>query len=456
MKATRTLGAFLCAVVWIGCGDDSSSGNNNVNNQNAAVCGNGVVDEGEQCDNGEENSSTEPDACREDCRDPTCGDGVKDSNEDCDDGDDGHNRSDDCPNTCLAPVCGDGHVWAGHEVCDDGNTDDGDDCRGDCGQDMTVCGDGNLDPGEQCDDGEVSNSDTQPNACRSDCQNPVCGDGVADDDFGEDCDASDLGGATCESLNLDGGTLTCDASCVFVRTGCFGCGNDVCEWSLGETDQAGQPGYCAADCVETACGDQQDNDDDGDTDCADADCDGETCGAHGRVCDHSTLSCVCTGNGGTPETAESNCGDGYDNDCDGLVDCDDPDCDGDTCGGTGYSGMVCQYSTTSCVCSGNGGTPETTETTCNDGYDNDCDGVTDCADSDCEGKYCIGTTHVCTAEGICIPIVESNCEDGSDDDYDGYIDCEDSDCLGQPCDSNNPSYTCQTNTSPPPTVVCAP
>jgi hypothetical protein len=49
-------------------------------------CGNGVVEEGEQCDEGAANSDTESNACRTDCADHRCGDGVIDSGEQCDDG----------------------------------------------------------------------------------------------------------------------------------------------------------------------------------------------------------------------------------------------------------------------------------------------------------------------------------------------------------------------------------
>ncbi len=48
-------------------------------------CGDGVVDDGEACDDGEANSDTAPDACRTTCTLPTCGDGVTDAEEGCDD-----------------------------------------------------------------------------------------------------------------------------------------------------------------------------------------------------------------------------------------------------------------------------------------------------------------------------------------------------------------------------------
>jgi cysteine-rich repeat protein len=51
-------------------------------------CGNGEIDEGEQCDDGRDNADDVADACRSDCRAPRCGDGVVDvaSGELCDDG----------------------------------------------------------------------------------------------------------------------------------------------------------------------------------------------------------------------------------------------------------------------------------------------------------------------------------------------------------------------------------
>jgi hypothetical protein len=46
-------------------------------------CGNGVVEIGEECDNGAQNSDTAPDACRTTCKNAFCGDHVIDFFEDC-------------------------------------------------------------------------------------------------------------------------------------------------------------------------------------------------------------------------------------------------------------------------------------------------------------------------------------------------------------------------------------
>ena len=49
-------------------------------------CGNGMMNPGEECDDGAANSDTIPNACRTDCSEPSCGDGVIDDGEQCDDG----------------------------------------------------------------------------------------------------------------------------------------------------------------------------------------------------------------------------------------------------------------------------------------------------------------------------------------------------------------------------------
>ena len=47
------------------------------------VCGNGVVEINEECDDGAQNSDTVPEACRTNCKRAFCGDGVIDIYEDC-------------------------------------------------------------------------------------------------------------------------------------------------------------------------------------------------------------------------------------------------------------------------------------------------------------------------------------------------------------------------------------
>ena len=70
---------------------------------------------------------------------PVCGNGVREAWEECDDGNtlDGDGCSADCQ---LEATCGDG-TREGSEECDDGNTMDGDGCSADC-QLEANCGDG--------------------------------------------------------------------------------------------------------------------------------------------------------------------------------------------------------------------------------------------------------------------------------------------------------------------------
>ena len=103
------------------------------------VCGNGVIETGEQCDDGnsvsgdgcsatcqQENGWTEPSQCA-----TTCGDGVVAGNEQCDDGN--NVSGDGCREDCTAEVCGDGILdLAAGEHCDDGNTVGGDGCSATC------------------------------------------------------------------------------------------------------------------------------------------------------------------------------------------------------------------------------------------------------------------------------------------------------------------------------------
>jgi cysteine-rich repeat protein len=140
------------------------------------VCGNGIKQEGEQCDQGLANSDTKPDACRIDCTLPVCGDGVTDpgNHESCDDGNTA--SLDGCDSSCNAEICGDGIVNnLPNEQCDDKNTNDHDNCTNGCK--AAVCGDGIVcnDPSctsgpgggpEQCDQGS-KNSDT--GICHTDC-----------------------------------------------------------------------------------------------------------------------------------------------------------------------------------------------------------------------------------------------------------------------------------------------
>jgi cysteine-rich repeat protein len=162
-----------------------------------SACGDGVVDETEDCDAGAANSDVLADHCRRNCREPDCGDGVVDEDEECDDGNtvDGDGCDADCASE--ADACGNG-VLDGDEECDDGNAIAGDGCDDECILDTSVCGDGIESDDEECDEGAV-NSDVLPDRCRTTCRSPSCGDGIVDPEEGEECEPP--------------GTLLCTATC---------------------------------------------------------------------------------------------------------------------------------------------------------------------------------------------------------------------------------------------------
>jgi MYXO-CTERM domain-containing protein len=133
-------------------------------------CGNGKLDQAEQCDNGAANSDTIPGACRSDCTTAHCGDGVVDPGEACDDGAANSDvTSGACRTSCVKPACGDQVVDPG-ETCDNGaaNSDTASGaCRTTCVP--ATCGDGVVDPGEACDHGASNGSD---GLCGIDCTAP--------------------------------------------------------------------------------------------------------------------------------------------------------------------------------------------------------------------------------------------------------------------------------------------
>lgn len=205
----------------------------------ASVCGNGIVEIGESCDDG---NTASGDGCSSTCQiephfscpisgapcihDIVCGDGLIEGSEQCDDGN--TKSGDGCSSTCTlecgwecpsgaacrAAKCGDGEV-AGREQCDDRNNVDGDGCSSLCtleskpqsqpegwlcmtpGPDSngcrgpttcttTKCGNGVKEGSEQCDDGNTISGDGCSPLCRLEPACPpaggacstVCGSGL--------------------------------------------------------------------------------------------------------------------------------------------------------------------------------------------------------------------------------------------------------------------------------------
>jgi cysteine-rich repeat protein len=171
--------AIYGTVAWCGdgfvqageqCDDGNSDNRDNCTNVcTVARCGDGFVQAGEQCDDGNANNG---DGCTNACRTARCGDRIVEVGvEQCDDGN--SDNGDNCTNVCTVARCGDGNVHAGIEECDDGNRDDHDYCTNACKR--ATCGDGiDLAGVERCDDGNTNDHD----ACTNSCLPARCGDGV--------------------------------------------------------------------------------------------------------------------------------------------------------------------------------------------------------------------------------------------------------------------------------------
>ncbi len=93
-----------------------------------------------------------------------CGNGITEGAEECDDMNDDNN--DDCVAGCKDATCGDGFFWSGVEQCDDKNTTNGDGCSSACVIEPPVCGNSRIETGETCDDGNTVDGDNCPANCR--------------------------------------------------------------------------------------------------------------------------------------------------------------------------------------------------------------------------------------------------------------------------------------------------
>ena len=171
-------------------------------------------------------------------------------------------------------VCGDGDV-SGTELCDDGNTTDGDGCSADCTT-RELCGDGVVTAGEACDDGNSDDGDGCGNDCRPSCElDSECDDGrVCNGE--ETCSG---GACVAGAAQPDGTSCGANASC---RAG--SCAPTTCGDGLVDTGES-------CDDANTTEGDGCDND--CTFSCADvADCDdGNACDGL-ESCDTALRTCV--------------------------------------------------------------------------------------------------------------------------------------------------------------------
>ena len=256
------------------------------------LCGNGLAEAGEACDDGNLDNT---DSCSNFCTVARCGDGfVHAGFEGCDDAN--GSNTDGCLTTCLPAACGDGLVFTGVEACDDANTSNTDTCTNGCM--LPRCGDGYAQPGETCDDGNTSNTDT----CTNTCLAATCGDGFAQP--GEACDDGNR-------FNTDGCTNSCNVAA---------CGDGYAQ--PGETCDDGNTSNtdtCTNTCVVAACGDgfvqAGEACDDGnavDTDTCTTACVAAACGdgfvQAGEACDDANLLNT---DGCTNACRAASCGDGF-------------------------------------------------------------------------------------------------------------------------------------------------
>lgn len=328
----ETPNLIVCAlIIWALFIGGCATGGESTGPENGAACGNGVVEGVEECDDGDANSDTEPDACRTNCRLPWCGDGVVDSGEECDPPD-GINCNADC--RWIREDCGNGMVDPGEDcdgedlagaTCESLGFDGGQlSCDSNCAFNTSSCykcGDGVISGSEDC-DGENLDGQTCQNlgfdggelSCSEDCTFNtsacfVCGNGVKEED--EECDGSDLGGNTCQGLGFDGGDLICKSDCTLDTSGCHLCGDGICEPP--EEDTCNCPEDCGSLCGDGCCNGNEDS-----TNCPE-DC-GTVCGD--GVCngDENSINC--------PEDCGDECGDGVcgptENYCNCSADCPQP------------------------------------------------------------------------------------------------------------------------------------
>jgi cysteine-rich repeat protein len=230
-----------------------------------SLCGNGLLDAGEQCDDGgtcpDANGITVPcttlnaltvcssapctpqsgDRCDTSCQVeiPPCGNASLDAGEECDDGGrcvGGTFNATPCTTPDMVLTCA-----MNGGVC---TPENGDGCSPTCRiEHPQICGDGTRQGTEECDLGPL-NSDMMPDACRLDCTFPRCGDRTVD--TAEQCDTGDL-----RNDSLPG---TCRTNCMAAR-----CGDgtkdesEECDFGVGNDNTI--PDTCRTDCRLPHCGD---------------------------------------------------------------------------------------------------------------------------------------------------------------------------------------------------------
>ncbi|MBI4598832.1 Ig-like domain-containing protein [Candidatus Uhrbacteria bacterium] len=176
------------------------------------ACGNGVIDPGEDCDDGSENGTYG--ACGEDCSLATafyCGDGSIAGGEAC-----------DCGSDVAAMDAG---AWSSSSLhCEAPNGQYAEDfdtsCTFDCAKPGPSCGDGELNGDEQCDGEYASTSgrlcgsadDYDPCTTDADCDNSACGEGGDVCPLASVCTSGNTGDACTEDTDCDVSSTKCSAN----------------------------------------------------------------------------------------------------------------------------------------------------------------------------------------------------------------------------------------------------
>ncbi len=338
------------------------------------VCGNGIVESGEQCDGGV--------CCNSNCTFAMPSMACTDNGLFCD-GAESCNGSGGCV-SAGNPCPGGTNCIESTDTCDTG----------------AVCGNGTVETGEQCDGGECCDPDCTFSSTATACSsNGVFCDGT------ESCNGSGAcvsagdpctGGTTCnEATDRCDAVGVCGNGIVEADEQCDGglCCNNDCTFAIGacdDSDPCTSGDTCSnGDCVGASliglegpvgsptCSDGCNNDFDGMTDAADSSCvavagdnDGDGVAVAAGDCD-DTDPTVYPG-------ALRIC-DGKDNNCDSRLDfSSDVDADGD---GVARCASDCDDNNPKRY-------PDNLEV-CTDGIDNDCDNLTDAADlEDCGPPTC--------------------------------------------------------------------
>ncbi|MBN2723740.1 MAG: SBBP repeat-containing protein [Deltaproteobacteria bacterium] len=215
------------------------------------LCGNGEIDTGEECDSDNLNGKTdcsqfgdykpsETVSCTQTCSYDlsecvleSCGNGIVDEGEECEVEDIGDI-------TCVSEG-----FYAGQIQCTN--------CRINTSNCIGKCGDGTIQAnnGEECDGTNLGGKSCEnlnyyggelvcTDSCKLDSSSCVsegmCGDTIIQTAYNEDCDGDNLNSMTCELLgHTYGGNLSCTSACMFNETDCLGyCGDEQVQESEGE------------------------------------------------------------------------------------------------------------------------------------------------------------------------------------------------------------------------------